>query len=72
MSNMYSGIGGQPVALTGGTVVATGMFDTDADGDGIVWRGERVVALDVRALYAHAEAGIWAARAVARKKETST
>jgi len=53
-------VGGDAVALTGGAVVATGVFD--ADDGGVLWRGARVPTLDVRALYARAEAAIWAAR----------
>jgi len=53
-------VGGDAVALTGGSVVATGVFD--ADEGGVLWRGARVPTLDVRALYARAEAAIWAAR----------
>ncbi len=49
-------LGGFDVALTGGVVVATGLFDAAPEGDGIVWQGEVVQAVDVRALYAQAEA----------------
>lgn len=57
-------VGGIDVALTGGAVVATGLFDSAPGGDGIVWRGQMVPALDVRALYAQAEAATWTERAV--------
>ena len=60
-------IGSVRVALTGGTVVATGTFDLLPDGAGVVWRGEPVPALDVRALYARAETAIWADRAVSSR-----
>jgi hypothetical protein len=57
-------IRGQHVALTGGTVLATGLFDADGAEDGVLWRGELVRTLDVRALHAQAEAAIWTERAV--------
>jgi hypothetical protein len=57
-------LGGLGVAITGGTVLATGVFDAVPDEDGVLWRGEPVPVLDVRALYAQAEAAIWAERAV--------
>lgn len=60
-------IGSIRVALTGGTVVATGTFDTLPDGAGVLWRGEAVPTLDVRALYARAETAIWAERAVSSR-----
>jgi hypothetical protein len=60
-------IGSVRVALIGGTVVATGTFDTLADGAGVLWRGEPVPTLDVRALYARAETAIWADRAVSSR-----
>lgn len=56
-------LGGLEVALTGGTVLATGLFDAAPGGDGVLWRGELVPVLDVRALYAQAEAAMWADRA---------
>lgn len=55
-------LNGTVVALTGGEIVATGLFEADEDG-GVIWRDELAPALDVRALYAQAEAAIWAARA---------
>lgn len=60
-------IGSVRVALTGGTVVATGTFDTLPEGAGVLWRGEAVPTLDVRALYARAETAIWAERAVSSR-----
>jgi chemotaxis signal transduction protein len=57
-------LGGFDVALTGATVLATGVFDVGPEGDGVLWRGEVVPILDVRALYAQAEATTWAERAV--------
>ena len=54
-------LSGTLVAVTGGEVIATGVFE--ADDLGVLWRGEPVPVLDVRALYAEAEAAIWAARA---------
>lgn len=56
-------VGGVDVALTGGVVVATGVFDAAPEGDGILWRGQMVPELDVRTLYAQAEAATWAGRA---------
>ncbi|APR84448.1 Hypothetical protein A7982_09797 [Minicystis rosea] len=60
-------IGGVDVALTGGTVVATGVFDAAPEGEGISWRGQMVPALDVRAIYAQAEAATWASRAASTR-----
>lgn len=60
-------VGGIDVALTGGVVVATGTFDAAPLGDGIVWRGQMVPALDVRAMYAQAEAATWAGRAATNR-----
>ena len=61
-------VGGEAVAISGGSVIATGAFDAALRGDGVLWRGRRVPRLDVRALYARAEAAIWAARAAARPR----
>jgi hypothetical protein len=60
-------LGGERVALTGGTVLATGLFEAaGTHGDaGVSFRGRTAAALDVRAVYARAEAAIWAARAAA-------
>jgi hypothetical protein len=58
-------VGALEVALTGGTVVATGLFE--AAPGGIVWRGQMVPTLDVRALYAQAEAATWAGRAASAR-----
>jgi hypothetical protein len=55
-------VGGQHLALTGGTIVATGVFE-GADGGAVVWRGAVVPTLDVRALYRAAESAIWEDRA---------
>jgi hypothetical protein len=60
-------VGSVRVALTGGTVVATGVFDPLDGGGGVLWRGEPVPTLDVRALYARAETAIWADRAVSSR-----
>jgi hypothetical protein len=60
-------LGSVRVALTGGTVVATGVFEPLDGGGGVVWRGEAVPTLDVRALYARAETAIWAERAVSSR-----
>jgi hypothetical protein len=60
-------LGSVRVALTGGTVVATGVFDPLEGGGGVLWRGEAVPTLDVRALYARAETAIWAERAVSSR-----
>jgi hypothetical protein len=54
-------LGSFDVALTGGLVVATGLFDAAAD-HGVVWHGEVVPLVDVRALYLHAEAATFALR----------
>lgn len=56
-------VGGIDVALTGGTVLATGVFGVAPDGESVLWRGEVVPEIDVRALYAQAEAATWAPRA---------
>ena len=56
-------LGGFDVALTGATVLATGVFDGAPSGDGVLWRSEVVPVIDVRALYAQAEAASWAERA---------
>ncbi len=59
------------VALVGGVVVATGLFETASDGgpdgQGVLLHGEVVPPLDVRALYAEAHAAIPAARAASRQ-----
>lgn len=60
-------IGGQHVAITGGTVLATGVFESAEDADGVMWRDEVVRTLDVRALHAQAETAIWAERAVSSR-----
>jgi hypothetical protein len=60
-------VGGIDVALTGGSVVATGLFDAAPEGDGILWRGQMVPTLDVRALYGQAEAATWAGRATSAR-----
>lgn len=52
-------VGGLDLAVTGGVVLATGVFDAAPEG-GVVWRGAPVPALDVAALYAQAEAASWA------------
>lgn len=57
-------VGPQRVALVGATIVATGLFDVV--GDAVAWRNALVPTLDVRALYAQAEAAIWAGRASPR------
>jgi hypothetical protein len=57
-------LGGFEVALAGATVLATGIFDAAPDGDGVFWRGDVVPTIHVRALYAQAEATMWAERAV--------
>jgi hypothetical protein len=42
------------VALTGGVVLAVGLFDESADGAGVVWEDSAVPTIDVRGLYAAA------------------
>jgi hypothetical protein len=59
-------LAGEQVGLAGGRLVATGVFE--ADGDGVRHDGRQVPAIDVRALYAHAEAAVWAARAERRER----
>jgi hypothetical protein len=63
-------LGGFEVALTGATVVATGVFDAAPEGEGVIWRNASVPLLDVRALYAQAEAATWAGRASASGART--
>lgn len=65
-------LGSVRVALTGATVVATGVFDPIEGGGGVLWRGEPVPTLDVRALYARAETAIWADRAVSSRPSAPT
>jgi hypothetical protein len=60
-------LGSVRVALTGATVVATGVFEPLSGGGGVVWSGEAVPTLDVRALYSRAETAIWAERAVSSR-----
>jgi len=55
-------LGGFEAALVGAVVVTTGLFDAAPDG-GVIWRGDVVPVLDVRALYTQAEAATWAERA---------
>ena len=61
---------GSSVALTGATVLATGVFDAAPDGSGVLWRSEVVPVLDVRALHAQAEATTWPPRAARMPDET--
>ena len=49
-------LGAIEVALTGASVVTTGVFEGAPEGEGVLWRSEVVPVLDVRALYAQAEA----------------
>jgi hypothetical protein len=63
-------VGGLDLALTGGVVLATGVFDATSQG-GVFWRGEPVPALDVAALYAQAEAASWAERAAVAAPRTA-
>lgn len=69
-------IGAQKVALIGGRVLSTGVFEQSTGDDGVIHRGELVRTLDVRALYAQAETAIWAPRpgtpAAARESGGST
>jgi hypothetical protein len=55
-------VGGQRLALTGGAIVATGVFES-AENGAVVWRGAEVPTIDVRALYRAAESAIWEDRA---------
>ncbi len=63
-------VDGSSVALTGATVLATGVFDAAPDGSGVLWRSEVVPVLDVRALHAQAEATTWPPRAARVPDET--
>ena len=67
---------GEKVALIGGRVLSTGVFEQSTGDDGVIHRGELVRTLDVRALYAQAETAIWAPRpgtpAAARESGGST
>jgi hypothetical protein len=56
-------LGAIEVALTGASVVATGVFEAAPEGEGVVWRDEVVPVLDVRSLYAQAEATALAPKA---------
>jgi hypothetical protein len=71
-------VGGQRLALSGGTIVATGVFElvnqatdplrgSSAPGGAARWRDVEVPTLDVRALYRAAEAAIWMDRARGRR-----
>jgi hypothetical protein len=60
--------GPEQVAVWGGRVVTTGVFDVAGPGS-VIWRNEAVPELDVSALYARAEAAIWAARATPKEQE---
>jgi hypothetical protein len=53
----------QEVAIVGGTVIATGLFEASDDDEDVFWDGLRVPALDVQALAARAEAASWVHRA---------
>jgi hypothetical protein len=55
-------VGGQRLALTGGAIVATGVFEAGESG-AVLWRGAEVPTIDVRALYRAAESAIWEDRA---------
>jgi hypothetical protein len=50
---------GVDVALTGGVVIATGLFEVGSDGASVTWGDALVEELDVAALYARAEATTW-------------
>lgn len=52
---------GNHVALVGGAVVAAGMFELEGEGR-VRWGEELVDLVDVTALYAEAEAALWADR----------
>jgi hypothetical protein len=56
-------LGAIEVALTGASVVATGVFEAAPEGEGVLWRDEVVPVLDVRSLYAQAEATALAPKA---------
>ena len=65
-------LGGVEVALTGATVVATGVFDEAPGGEAVLWRSDVVPILDVRALYALAEAANWSPRALDGSREAAS
>lgn len=63
-------LGVEQVALFGGWVVTTGVFDADGP-NAVRWQDASVPVLDVSSLYARAEAAIWSARAVLQQPEES-
>jgi hypothetical protein len=54
-------VSGNHVALVGGAVVAAGMFELEGEGR-VRWGDQLVDLVDVRALYAEAEAALWSDR----------
>jgi hypothetical protein len=59
-------VDGDPIALAGAAIVATGWFDP-APG-GVVHAGALVQELDVRAIYGELESALWASRALRHAK----
>lgn len=62
-------LGGVEIAVVGGTVIATGLFEGAPNG--VRYRGELATTLDVRALYAEAEAALWSTRAAYARARVS-
>lgn len=60
------GVGAQRVALVGGVVITTGLFEACGE-DAVLWNDEPVPTLDVRELHAQAEKAIWAQRAASSR-----
>ncbi len=56
------GVDGDAIAIIGGEVIATGLFDAAPQGDGVVWRGAVAPPLDLEALVARCRRAIWDAR----------
>jgi hypothetical protein len=66
-------LSGEAIAVAGARALASGVFEdahgaTPGVGAAVVWDAERVPVLDLRALYANAEAATWAARAERRDR----
>ncbi len=54
---------GEKVGLVGGAIVATGIFEVDAElGDAVRFGGERARPLDLASLYARVQGDGWAGR----------
>lgn len=55
-------VDGDAVAIIGGEVIATGLFDAAPQGGGVLWRGAVAPPLDLDALVARCRRAIWDAR----------